>query len=373
MLVLEERDAPLTVEHHRELARLERVRGRELVTGARLPADELVVAVVVDERSSASLSSLVHPAPARGWTSRSCRSRWRRSSVAVGADARAAVVEERRSGRSRRRRASRRRSSRVSFFAYAESSENVLGGRVSPAFLKSALVVVEAVGVGEERQRAARALVLRVVPRRRREDVDVDLVLLEIGREVDPAPGRAEDADVLGLRTSSRRPARCPERSAAMILSSTMPPTTSIVDVRVLRVVLRDDLLELVQLVTGAPADPDRELRRGAALRRRRRAWRRRPPRRARDLRERRPAPLHASHRDLLLGRSLRSPRADSAPAASRQVRKLYESRPYDLVARQSQATCELSARLVRIPSENSHESADPTSPLRPSRRCSRT
>src|SRR4029079_11649224 len=49
MLGLEERDAPLAVEHHRELAALERMRGRELVARSRLPLDKLVVAVGVDQ------------------------------------------------------------------------------------------------------------------------------------------------------------------------------------------------------------------------------------------------------------------------------------------------------------------------------------
>ena len=49
MLGGDERDAPLAVDHHRQLAPLERVRGGELVACSGVPADELVVAVVVDE------------------------------------------------------------------------------------------------------------------------------------------------------------------------------------------------------------------------------------------------------------------------------------------------------------------------------------
>ena len=54
MLVVDERDAPLAVEVHRELAGLERLRRRELVAEPGLEADELVVAVPVDESSSAT-------------------------------------------------------------------------------------------------------------------------------------------------------------------------------------------------------------------------------------------------------------------------------------------------------------------------------
>ena len=54
-----------------------------------------------------------------------------------------------------------------------------------------------------------------------------------------------------------------PERSAAMILSSLIEPTTLTSTFGVLRVVLRDDLLELAELA-GAPADPDGQLRRAS-------------------------------------------------------------------------------------------------------------
>ena len=49
-----------------------------------------------------------------------------------------------------------------------------------------------------------------------------------------------------------------------MILSSLMPPTTLTFDVACFWSYSGDDLLELGQLVAGAPADPDRELRRRA-------------------------------------------------------------------------------------------------------------
>ena len=63
--------------------------------------------------------------------------------------------------------------------------------------LEERLVVVEAVGVGEQRQRAALAAVLRVVLRRLREQIDRDVVLLHQRRQVDPAARPAVVGDVV--------------------------------------------------------------------------------------------------------------------------------------------------------------------------------
>src|SRR5205807_10461560 len=49
MLGRDECNAPFTVEVHRQLSLLERLRGRELVAETRLELDELAVAVPVDE------------------------------------------------------------------------------------------------------------------------------------------------------------------------------------------------------------------------------------------------------------------------------------------------------------------------------------
>ena len=78
VLVLQERDAPLTVEHHRELAGLEGVRRGELVAGTRLPLHEVVVPVEVDQLFC-QVRSLAHPGSvAEVRLAVSCRSRWRR-------------------------------------------------------------------------------------------------------------------------------------------------------------------------------------------------------------------------------------------------------------------------------------------------------
>ena len=108
-----------------------------------------------------------------------------------------------------------------------------------------------------------------------------------------------------------------------MILSSLIEPTTLTVTSAFLRVVLGHHLLELAQLAR-APADPDRQLRVGRSC------ASRRP--RSSPLDSDRAAGEHetcesdddrryASHRDLLLGRSL--------PILQRvgMVRKLYEQR----------------------------------------------
>ena len=81
VLVLDERDAPLAVEHHRELAGLERVRRRELVARAGLPADELVVPEEVDQALLPAQEVRPRRVGRRGSTCRSCRSSWRRSAA----------------------------------------------------------------------------------------------------------------------------------------------------------------------------------------------------------------------------------------------------------------------------------------------------
>src|SRR5262249_18821584 len=67
-----------------------------------------------------------------------------------------------------------------------------------PRLREQVLVVVEAVVVGEEWHRAARALVLGVLLDCLRERADVDVVAVDVGLEVDPGPARAERPGVVG-------------------------------------------------------------------------------------------------------------------------------------------------------------------------------
>ena len=179
-----------------------------------------------------------------------------------------------------------------------------MGGTSEPGFLEQRLVVVEAVGIGEKRQGAANALVLRVVARCRWEDVDVDLVPLEVRGEIDPPSGWAEDAHIVGLEGADHvRDVAGAKRGDDLVVDDAADDRD--LDVLVLRVVLGDDLLELDQLMTGAPADPERQLVDLGA----RSAPRERPPR-SRVRRGRPPLPQHVSSTNLLLRRRLWCPPA---------------------------------------------------------------
>ena len=263
MLVLDERDAPFAVQHHRKLARLEGVRCRELVTGAGLPLDELVVAVEVDQallpfqqsgpgriRAQARLAVAREVLPA---DERPVR-RHARPTVVEGRVRVVADDLERPVGVLLRQLLRIRRQLRERLRRPGQAR-----------LLEERLVVVEAVGVREERQRAARSLVLGVVPRRRREDVGVDLVPLEQRAEIDPATRGAVDPDVLGgERAHHIGSGTRAERGNDLVVVDAAHDLD--LDAGVLLVVLGDQRLELLQLRAGAPADPDRQLRRGCAV-----------------------------------------------------------------------------------------------------------
>ena len=189
-----------------------------------------------------------------------------------------------------------------------------------PCLLEERLVVVEAVHVSEQRQRAPGALVLRVVHRRRREDARRDPVLLHQRREVDPAAGRAVDADVR-RRERADHVGRVPRAERRDDLVVVDPADDLDVDVRVLRVILGHDLLELAEL-TCAPPDPDGQRRR-VRLPARGRRRDRSDARREHEQRDRTGGHCTASHGNLLLG-AVRPGRVASTEIRT-HVKNLYE------------------------------------------------
>ena len=117
----------------------------------------------------------------------------------------------------------------MSFFASASSSRDRLRRRLDPGRVEHVLVVVEAVVVGEQRHRAAVALVLRCSPgppagsrrsRRRR-------ARCTACRSIQPPD--EQKAPVLSVLNESVTSGALPPRSAATILSSLTLPTLSTV------------------------------------------------------------------------------------------------------------------------------------------------
>ena len=146
----------------------------------------------------------------------------------------------------------------VSFFAYCVSSRDRLRRPVQPRLLEHVLVVVEAHGVGQHRQRAAGALVLRVGARGGREDRVADLVALEVGLEVDPCAGAAERAGVVGrerLRDVGRLAAAA-RRDDLVVVDAA---DDADLDAGVERLEVLDGVLEDAQLALGE-ADPERDV-----------------------------------------------------------------------------------------------------------------
>ena len=251
----DERDPPLAVHHHRELSHLERVRCRKLVSEACLEAHELVVPVPVDE-------ALL---PAQELRPRE----------PVGEDRLALAVEvlasvERRVvrhvGEVARVHAPERVEAGDCDLPAAPLRQLLRGGRqladrlrraLDPCLREERLVVVEPVRVGEERQRTPLALVLGVVERGLRELAEVDVVLLQVGAEVDPGACAAVDPHV---RRGERADhvGRVPGSDRVRDLRVVDRADDLHVHVRVLRVVLGHDALELLQLAC-APAHPDRD------------------------------------------------------------------------------------------------------------------
>ena len=266
-LVRDEGHAPLAIEVHGDLATLERVRRRPLVTGAGVELDEVLVPVPVHE----ALLPAQHLRPRRiGGEAR----------VALGVDPlRAEERDERRDG------------------VLVEADEGVeaddlqravgvplrqlfrvgrqLGERSrrprQAGVPEELLVVVEAADVREQRQRTALAFVLRVVARRRRELVHVEPRGLDRRPEVLPRAAPAVRADVVGRpRDDDVRHLARADRRRDLVVADV--PDDLDLDAGSGLVVHRDDLLELVELACG-PGRPDRELDR-FRLRCRRRAVR---------------------------------------------------------------------------------------------------
>ena len=255
VFVRDEGDAPLAVEVHRDLARLERVRGRELVAEAGLEARQLAVAVPVDEAlvpghhlrprgilREVRLAVRGQPLDAEGRAPAL-------GDVLVEADQRVDAGDLDRAVRRALRQLLRVR--------------RQLGDRLrwarDPRLREQRLVVVEAVGVGEQRQRAPLPAVLRVVAGRRREPVDVDVILLQVGRQVDPGAAAAVVADVVGVERADDvgRRSRADRGDDLRVVD-----VADDLDLggRVALVVLVDQRLERLELVgSGAPPDPRRE------------------------------------------------------------------------------------------------------------------
>jgi hypothetical protein len=131
--------------------------------------------------------------------------------------------------------------------------------------LEQLLVVVEAVVVGEQRQRAPLALVLRVVARRPREQRRVDLRLLHQRCEVDPPAAAAVVADVVRVERADDigRRARANGGDDLVVVDAADHVDR---DLRMRLVIFGSQLLEAGQLVPGAPAHPDSQLRRRGAV-----------------------------------------------------------------------------------------------------------
>ena len=260
MLGVDERDAPLAVEVHRHLADLECVRCRELVTEPGLELDQVLVPVPVDHlllpreplrpggvgremRLAAGVG--VCPAPRQDPPFRD---------VLVEADERVDPDLLQRAVGVANRELLRVRGQLRDRLRRAGDS----------GLLEQRLVVVEAVSVGEQRQRALLAAVLRVVVRRRREHRRADPGLLHQRREVDPAAGPAVDADVVGVeRTDDVRRGACPDGRDDLVVVDA--PHDAQRDVGICLLVLGRELLERGQLAC-APSDPDGELRRGGMV-----------------------------------------------------------------------------------------------------------
>ena len=232
------------------LPRLEGVRGGELVARARVPLDEVLVPVVVDEAllpaeqlrprrvlAERRLAARVEPLAVHGRLIGAGR-------VLVEAEERVVADDLQRAVRVLRRQLLRVR----------RQLRERLRRALQPGRLEHRLVVVEAVDVGEQRQRAALALVLGVVHRRRREDARLDPVLLHVRSQVDPAAGRTVDADVRRReRADDVGRVAAAERGDDLVVVDAADDLD--LDGRVLAVVLGRDLLELAQLA-GAPARP---------------------------------------------------------------------------------------------------------------------
>ncbi len=159
-------------------------------------------------------------------------------------------------------------------------------------------VVVEAVRVGEHRQRAAIALVLRVVAGRDRERAGRDVVPLHVVLEVDPGARRAVLAAVVGgarLRDVGRLPGGDRREDLRVVDAAARRD----VDPRVRLLELGDDLLHHAELgirevdpvvdVDGVVRGERRRARRVTLLRAARVAARRRQDRDQHSHRHRRP------------------------------------------------------------------------------------
>jgi hypothetical protein len=257
MLTSDERHPPLTVDHHRELADLESVRRGEFVRRSRVELLELLIAVPVDE----ALLPFQHPVPGR--IPREHR---------LAASVHVLGAEERRVG------------TQVGSIACVETEEGVVPGDLDravrvllrqllrvrgelrhrlrragePGRLEHLLVVVEAVDVGEQRQGTALALVLRVVLRRLREHVDVDLVLRQERFQVDPRTRVAVAADVRGCeRAHDVRHLAAADRGGDLVVVDAADDLDG--HFWMLVVVFRHYALEGLEL-RSAPAHPDRDV-----------------------------------------------------------------------------------------------------------------
>ena len=188
MLVVDERDAPFAVEVHRELPCLEGLRRRELVDRLCLEAYELVVAVPVDE-------ALVPVGPFRprriGADQRVTLRVDPLATPLLDPAVRCVLVEADDGVEAGDLDVALRVADGQLLRVRCELGHR-LRRALDPRLREHRLVVVEAVVVGEQRQRAPLALVLRVVPRRRREDRRVDVVFLEQRRRGRPSrPSRS--------------------------------------------------------------------------------------------------------------------------------------------------------------------------------------